>query len=105
MFFVCASFFIVMQVFWLPISRTYRPIFPLGFVLLTGALLGVPTGFAMRSTIRRIFEAVPVPAFVALAQFLFLLAGHPFFKASRNSEIGWLGQVLELTTPDDGVVD
>ncbi len=103
--FVCASYFIVMQVFWLPISRTYRPIFPLVFVLLTGALLGLPTEFAMRSTIRRIFEAVPVPAFVALAEFLFLLAGHPFLKASRNSESELLRQVLALTTTDDWVLD
>src|SRR5260370_34023107 len=105
MFFVCASFFIVMQVFWLPISRTYRPIFPLVFVLLTGALLGLPTEFAMRSTIRRIFEAVQVTAFVALAEFLFLLAGHPFLKASRNSESELLRQVIAPTTTADCVLD
>src|SRR6202008_1776037 len=63
--FVCASYFMVLQIFWAPISRVFRPIHPLAFVLVTGALLALPNQFSNRSAIRRICAVVPMPAFIA----------------------------------------
>ena len=103
--FSCASYFIVMQIFWLPASRTYRPIHPLAFVLATGALLAAASHFPIRSISRRVSEVVPLPAAVALAELLFLLILHPFLKTNEKSESELLRQVLALTTPDDYVLD
>lgn len=103
--FVCASYFVVMQIFWVPISRTYRPIYPLIFILTTGALLAVANEFSIRSTVRRLLDVVPLPALGALAELLFLLILHPFLKADGKSESELLRQVLTLTTPDDYVLD
>jgi hypothetical protein len=103
--FVCASYFMVLQIFWAPISRVFRPIHPLAFVLVTGALLALPNQFSNRSTIRRICAIVPLPAFIAIAEVLVLLIVHPFFRWDRKSESGLLRQILVLTTPEDYVLD
>jgi hypothetical protein len=101
--FVCAFYFLAVQVFWLPISRTYRPIFPLLFVLITGALLQLSNTMGSKNS--RIFASIPLPAFIASAELLFLLTAHPFLKSNRKSESDLLRQVLALTTPEDYVLD
>jgi hypothetical protein len=103
--FACAAYFVVIQVFWAPISRTYRPIYPLAFALAIGTLLALPNDLSIRWSIRRAWAVVPLPAFVAVAELLALLAVHPFLNASKKSESELLCQVLALTTPDDYVLD
>jgi hypothetical protein len=103
--FTCAAYFFVMQVFWAPISRTYRPIYPLVFALATGALLVLGNDLSIRSRIRGARGVLPLPAFVAVAELLSLLAVHPFLRTSRKSESELLHQVLILTTLDDYVLD
>jgi hypothetical protein len=102
---VCGFYFVVVQIFWPPISRTYRPILPLAVVLATGALLAFPNALAIRPTFGRVFRVLPLPAFVAVVELLFLLGTHPFLKTGRKSESGLLRQVLALTGPDDYVFD
>jgi hypothetical protein len=102
---VCGFYFIVVQIFWPPISRTYRPIFPLVFVLATGALLALPNVLAIRANIGRVSRALPLPAFVAMVELLYLVFTHPFLKTGKKSESGLLRQVLALTGPENYVLD
>ena len=100
--FLCGFYFIVVQIFWPPISRTYRPIFPLAFVLATGALLSLS---ANRPVVGRMARVLPLPALVGVAELLFLLSTHPFLKTGKKSESELLRQVLALTEPQDYVLD
>lgn len=104
--FVCSSYFVVLQIFWPPISRTYPPIYPLAFVLCGGALLAFSEELARRrGGIYRIFPVMPLPAFVALAEFFFLLGTHPFLKKGTKNESELLRDILALTEPNDYVLD
>jgi hypothetical protein len=103
--FLCATYFIVLQIFWAPISRAFRPIHPLAFVLVTGALLALSDRLPIQSVIRRVFAVVPLPGFIAVTELLVLLIVHPFFRSDSRPESQLLRQILVLTTPADYALD
>jgi len=103
--FLCATYFTVLQIFWAPISRAFRPIHPLAFVLVTGALLALSDRLPIQSAIRRFFAVLPLPGFIAVTELLVLLIVHPFFRSDSRPESQLLRQILCLTTPADYVLD
>jgi hypothetical protein len=105
-FLVCACYLLVLQVFWPPISRTYPPIYPLVFVILTAALLALSDKLVQRKgPIGQIFGLIPLAGFVALGELSLLLATQPIWKDSSRQETDLLRCVLALTEPDDYVLD
>jgi hypothetical protein len=106
-FLVCVSYLFTLLIFWPPISRSYPPIYLLAFVLLSGALLGLSDRLARnRRDFGAVMAVVPLPAFIAVAEGLFLLAGtQPFWKDGTKEETNLLRDVLALTEPDDYIHD
>src|SRR5262249_55594450 len=103
---VCAAYYLALHVFWPPISRTYPPIYPLCFVLLTGALIAASDHLAfVRAKMAAIFRRLPLPAFLSLAEFFILVTARPMWKPSRGTETDLLRGVLALTEPSDYVFD
>ena len=101
---VCALYYMALQIFWTPISRTYPPIYPLIFVLCVGGLFAFQSRLPANNAFR-ILRALPLPAFLVLAEFILVLVIHPFLKNGTRKETQLLREVLALTKPDDYVLD
>ncbi|HXM74262.1 MAG TPA: glycosyltransferase family 39 protein [Chthoniobacterales bacterium] len=105
-FLVCACYLLTLRIFWPPISRTYPPIYPLAFVILTAALLALSDKLVQgKRPIGQILGLLAFPGFVALGELSLLLATHPIWKDSSRQETDLLRRVLALTEPDDYVLD
>lgn len=121
---VCSVYYLALQIFWTPISRTYPPIYPLIFVLCIGGLLnlegwltlpadrsasavGEAGSFPSQTAGRlpAILRLVTLPGLVALVEFALVLGFHPFLKNGTKKETELLREVLTLTKPDDYVLD
>lgn len=103
---VCAAYYLALHVFWPPISRTYPPIYPLCFVLLTGALIAASHHLAfVRGKMAAILRRLPLPALLSLAEFFILITARPTWKLGRGTETDLLRGVLALTKPSDYVFD
>jgi len=102
----CAAYYFALHVFWPPISRTYPPIYPLAFVLLTGALAALSNRLAnFQGKIFATFRRLPLPAFLSLAEFFILISTRPIWKHTSKSETDLLRGVLALTGPSDYILD
>jgi hypothetical protein len=105
-FLVCSSYLIALGMFWVSISRSYRAIDPLVFVLFSGALLALSDRLAHQwQDVFRILRLIPLPAFVALAEVAFLQGAQPGDRDHGGIEPVLLRSVLRLTGPEDYVLD
>ena len=104
-FFICTCYIVAAQAFWPSIGITNLPVYSFAFVMLSGALLPFSDEWARRAWgLGPVFRLLPLPAFVALAEFVFLLVLPPPRTDIRN-EINLLRDVLVLTDPGDYVLD
>jgi hypothetical protein len=100
------SYFLTLRLFWPPISRTYPPIYPLLFILISGALLGISDKLSRSHwSILRVFRFTPLPVFAVVAELIVLLVRRPIFIDRTRHETGMLRSLLALTTKDDYVLD
>jgi hypothetical protein len=106
-FLICGFYVLALRSFWnLLIRQDYLPYYPLAFVLVSGALLAVSSRFAKHDLrVSRYLRRVPLPAFVALAEFLLIIATCPFWIDRAQLEANLLRGVLKLTEPGDYVLD
>ena len=105
-FLICSSNLLALNLFWPPISRTYLPIYPLVFVLGSGALLALSDGLARSDwKVLQILRLAPLPFFVSVAELAFLIQTPTFWKDQTREEIDLLRSVLALTKPDDYIFD
>ena len=104
---LCVSYFLALQIFWPPTSRTYPPIYPLAFILCSGGLLDISDKLSRRNwSTFRILRMMPLPVFVALAElFLLSLGKRSIFDDRTRHETSMLRSLLQLTDRDDYVLD
>ena len=101
-----ALYFSTLHSFWPPISRTYLPIYPLVFVLGSGALLTVSDLLAASNwSGARIFCNMPLTLFVAIVEIAFLFAKPEFWHDHTKPETNLLRAVIALTGRDEIVLD
>jgi hypothetical protein len=106
-FLICGFYVLALRSFWkVLIRQDYLPFYPLAFVFISGILLAFSSHLA-RSDLRasNYLRRVPLPAFVALADFFLLLATPRFWINSPQVETNLLRGVLKLTDPRDYVLD
>jgi Dolichyl-phosphate-mannose-protein mannosyltransferase len=105
--FVTAGFFFTALLsFWPFLSRQdYLPVYPLAFVIGTGAVLTILDRRARNRNIAKFWRVMPVPALFGVCQLLVVLFVHPFWvdKAKLGSDL--LRTTLKLTEPGDFVFD
>jgi hypothetical protein len=102
-----ASYFLLLEIFWPPTSRTYPPLYPLLFVMVTGALLGVPDLLPRPDrAVVRLLRFAPLPILVVCIEVVFLFLGKrsPFDDRTRH-ETDMLRSILRLTERGDYVLD
>jgi hypothetical protein len=106
-FLICGFYVLALRTFWnLLIRQDYLPYYPPAFVLVSGALLAISSRFAKHDLrVSRYVRRVPLPAFVALAEFLLIIATCPFWIDRAKLETNLLRGVLKLTEPGDYVLD
>lgn len=103
---LCLAYMLTLRLFWPPISRTYPPIYPLVFILLSGALFNVSDRLSRSDwNILRVFRFMPLPVFAVVAELIVLLVRRPIFRDRTRHETGMLRSLLALTTKDDYVLD
>ena len=106
LFLVSAFYFLALRILWPPMSRTFQPIRPLIFVLITGALLALSNRLAhSKWTVGRSLRFVPLPAFVALVELFFVLQDQAIWKDRTRDNTQLLRDVLVLTDPGDYILD
>jgi Dolichyl-phosphate-mannose-protein mannosyltransferase len=102
-----ASYFLLLEIFWPPTSRTYPPLYPFVFVMVIGVLLELPN-LRPRSdrAVPRFLRLAPLPILVVSIEIVFLFLGKrsPFDDRTRH-ETDMLRSVLRLTEPGDYVLD
>jgi hypothetical protein len=100
--FVCLSYFLLLKLFWPPLSRTYAWFYPLVFALVGGALFAI-----FRRLERRKLSAVVqfLPTLFIVAEIVLLFGVRPLRKKATSEEIDLLRNVLALTGPGDSVFD
>ena len=106
-FLICGFYVLALRSFWKILMRQdYLPFYPLAFVFISGILLAFSSHLA-RSDLRasNYLRRVPLPAFVALAEFFLVLATPRFWINSPQVEANLLRSVLRLTDPGDYVLD
>jgi hypothetical protein len=106
-FLICGFYVPALRSFWnYLIRQDYLPYYPLAFVLISGALLVVSSRLAKNDLgVSHYLRHVPLPAFVALAEFLLIIATRPFWIDRAQIETNLLRGVLKLTDPGDYVLD
>src|ERR1700730_10041560 len=106
LFLVSVFYFLALRILWPPMSRTFQPIRPLIFVLITGALLALSNRLAhSKWTVWRSLRFVPLPAFVALVEFFLVLRAQAIWKDDTRNDTKLLRDVLVLTDPGDYILD
>ena len=106
-FLICGFYVLALRSFWEILMRQdYLPFYPLAFVFISGILLAF-SSHLVRSDLRpsNYLRRVPLPAFVALADFFLVLATPRFWINSPQVETNLLRSVLKLTDPGDYVLD
>jgi hypothetical protein len=106
-FLICGFYVLALRSFWnLLIRQDYLPFYPLAFVFISGILLAFSSRLA-RSDLRisNYLRRVPLPAFIALADFFLLIATLLFWVNGAQLETNLLRGVLKLTDPGDYVLD
>ena len=106
-FLICGLYVPALHSFWNLRSRQdYLPFYPLAFTLLSGALLIVSSYLAKHDLhVSHYLRRVPLPAFVALIDFSFVIVTHPFWINGAQIETSLLRGVLRLTDPGGYVLD
>jgi len=106
-FLICGFYVPALRSFWnFLIRQDYLPYYPLAFVLVSGVLLGVSSRLAKYDLhVSRYLRRVPLPAFVALAEFFLIIATRPLWIDRAQIETNLLRGVLKLTDPSDYVLD
>lgn len=103
---VSASYILVVQIFWPPLSRTYKPVYLLSAALIVGAFLGAFDRLLHQKWgILRLFRFLPLPVLVVIAEFFLPLRKHSLFQDRTTNQTGMLRAVLALTEPDDYILD
>ena len=106
LFLVSVFYFLALRILWPPMSRTFQPIRPLIFVLVTGALLALSNRLAQSKwTVGRSLRFVPLPAFIALVEFFLVLRAQAIWKDDTRDDVKLLRDVLVLTDPGDYILD
>jgi hypothetical protein len=104
---LAASYFLLLELFWPPTSRTYPPLYPFLFVIVIGGFLSLPDllPHPNRAVVRLLqFASLPILVVCIEVVFLFLAKRSPFDDRTRG-ETGMLRSVLRLTEPGDYVLD
>jgi Dolichyl-phosphate-mannose-protein mannosyltransferase len=106
-FLICGFYVLALRSFWnFLIRQDYLPYYPLVFVLISAALLAISPHVAKRDLrVSHYLRRVPLPGFVALAEFLLIIATRPFWIDRAQIETNLLRGVLKLTDPGDYVLD
>src|SRR5205814_1791378 len=74
-------FFTALVSFWPFLSRhDYLPLYPLAFVICTGAVLTILDGWAKNRNIPKIWRVMPVSALFGVCELLVALLVHPFWQ-------------------------
>lgn len=103
---VCASYLLVLQIFWPPTSRTFSPIYPLAFVLLSGGLLDLSEKLWREDwSVFRILRWLPLPMFLAVIELFLPLRKRSIFDDRTTHQTSMLRSLLKLTEPNDYVLD
>ena len=106
-FLICGLYVPALHSFWNLRSRQdYLAFYPLAFALLSGALLIVSSYLAKHDLrVSHYLRRVPLPAFVALIDFFFVIVTRPFWINGAQIETSLLRGVVRLTDPGDYVLD
>jgi Dolichyl-phosphate-mannose-protein mannosyltransferase len=104
---VAYFYFLILESFWPLLSRDdYPPLDPLIAIFAVGALFAFSDKlFNTGWRIDRILRALPLPAFVVVAELLVVVGTQPFWRDKSRSQTDLVGQVLALTTPRDYILD
>ncbi|MFZ0915925.1 MAG: hypothetical protein WAN04_03450, partial [Candidatus Udaeobacter sp.] len=104
---VCVSYFLALKTFW-PLRNLDDdpPFYPLAAVLCSGALIAASNALlGLKSNQGRIFQRMPLPAFIAFGEIIVLVAMHPIWRDRTRPETDLLRNVLALLEPSDYVLD
>ncbi|MFL6505353.1 MAG: ArnT family glycosyltransferase [Candidatus Udaeobacter sp.] len=105
-FITAGFFFTALLSFWPFLSRQdYLPLYPLAFVICTGAVLTIWDRWAKNRDIAKIWRVMPVPALFGVCELLVALLAHPFWLDKAKLESDVLRSTLKLTEPGDFVFD
>jgi len=106
LFLVSVFYFLALRILWPPMSRTFQPIRPLIFVLVTGALLAFSNRLAhSKWTVWRSLRSLPLPVFVVLVELFLVLRAQAIWKDDTRDNTKLIRDVLVLTDPGDYVLD
>jgi Dolichyl-phosphate-mannose-protein mannosyltransferase len=106
-FFVAALYFLLLKGFW-PIwsHDDYPALFPLIFLIVVPALFFSNDQLTLSGwRIGRFLRTLPLPAFLALGELVFLIGTRPFWVDNTYKQTAFLRNVLALTKPGDYVFD
>jgi hypothetical protein len=99
-------FFTALLSFWPFLSRQdYLPLYPLAFVICTGAVLAIWDCRAKRPNLAKFWRVVPLPALFGVCELLLVLLIHPFWIDKAKLESDLLRITLKVTDPGDFVFD
>ena len=105
-FLTCGFYMPALWSYWSLVTRQdYLPFHPLGFVIYTGVILAVADRVLHEGSIlSQLFRRVPLPAVIAVVEFLVCLA-RPFWMNNARIETDLLRATYRLTEPGDFVLD
>ena len=102
--FIGLSYFLILKLFWPPLSRTYAGLYPLLFALFAAGIFAIfhRVG-SSRSRLNPIVQFLPT--LVLMVELIILFRTHPMRKKATAEETHLLRDVLALTGPADSVFD
>jgi len=106
-FLFCGFYVLALQSFWNLLTRQdYLPYYPLAFVFVSAALFSISSYLARSDLhVSHYLRRLPLPAYVAVVEFLLVIATRPFWIDRARIETNLLRGVLRLTDPGDFVLD
>jgi hypothetical protein len=102
--FICLSYFLILKLFWPPLSRTYAGLYPLVFALFVAGLFAVSHRVGnCRPRFKPIVQFLPT--LVLVVELIVLFGTHPLPQKATAEDTTLLRDVLALTGPADSVFD
>lgn len=104
---ICGFYILALWSYWSEVTRQdYLPFHPLAYVFYTAAILAVGDR-VLRQTpgLSQLFRRLPVPALIALTEFLVCFFARPFWANNAQIELDLLRATSRLTEPGDFVLD
>jgi Dolichyl-phosphate-mannose-protein mannosyltransferase len=102
--FLCLAYFLILKIFWPPLSRPYAELYPLLFALFVAGVLSISHQLA-RSRPGLNSVALFLPTVIVVAELIVSFATRPLREKATAEEINLLRNVLALTKPSDPVFD